>query len=163
MCHRNNETACWGTKACETRLSLPGADALFLCTKGGPLLRAHSHHSEHVCCWVSDLPTVAWGNLPRGSHPRIPPWLCRSLVSASKFRERMIYNLPQFSFLLLTVWAPCRPLRSGNAGSEEETRLWAVLLGLLHPQCMTSPWEVTYQMRAWHNIWHIASTSYYLR
>ena len=49
-CPWNNETACWGTKASETRLSLPGADAVFLCTKRGLLLRAHGHHSEHVCC-----------------------------------------------------------------------------------------------------------------
>lgn len=47
------QTACCGTKADETRLSLPGGDIIFLCTKIGRILRAYSNHLVHVCCWMS--------------------------------------------------------------------------------------------------------------
>ena len=56
-----------------------------------------------------------------------------SLAVASKFRKRMFYNLPQLSFRLAHCLSPLQARPSGNAGSGEETRLGAVLLGSYTP------------------------------
>lgn len=77
-----------------------------------------------------------------------------SLADASKFRKRMFYNLPQLSSLLLTVWAPCRPVPLEMLVQEKrpgsELYCWAP----------TPPArDVTLGSHLSHNIWHTASTS----